>query len=131
MQPVSLSIIIPAKDEAENLPDLLDEIATSLNGTTYEIVVVDDGSSDTSWSGRTLSVASGHSSSAPRQPIKKWTTQPAVGRLVDIVGMLWFSGAAACPGNLHAASLFIAPTRCQKDKLKTEREMKAKPVSFL
>lgn len=50
MQPVQLSVIISAKDEAENLPDLLDEIAVSLNGTAYEIVVVDDGSSDNTWS---------------------------------------------------------------------------------
>ncbi|HSH49379.1 MAG TPA: glycosyltransferase family 2 protein [Halomonas sp.] len=54
MQPVSLSVIIPAKDEAENLPGLLDEIALSLSGTayasSYEIIVVDDGSSDNSWS---------------------------------------------------------------------------------
>mgnify|MGYP002735273826 CR=1 FL=1 len=50
MQPVQLSVIIPAKNEAENLPDLLDEIAISLHGITHEIVVVDDGSSDNTWS---------------------------------------------------------------------------------
>lgn len=50
MRPLFLSVIIPARDEVENLPSLLDEIATSLSGIAYEIVVVDDGSSDDSWS---------------------------------------------------------------------------------
>nr|WP_298411822.1 glycosyltransferase family 2 protein [uncultured Halomonas sp.] len=44
-----LSIIIPAKDEAGNLPQLLDEIATALADEEYEILVVDDGSTDTTW----------------------------------------------------------------------------------
>nr|WP_298410895.1 glycosyltransferase family 2 protein [uncultured Halomonas sp.] len=44
-----LSIIIPAKDEAGNLPQLLDEIATALPDEEYEILVVDDGSTDATW----------------------------------------------------------------------------------
>nr|WP_298379353.1 glycosyltransferase family 2 protein [uncultured Halomonas sp.] len=44
-----LSIIIPAKDEAGNLPQLLDEIATALPDEEYEILVVDDGSTDETW----------------------------------------------------------------------------------
>ncbi|SHF68527.1 dolichol-phosphate mannosyltransferase [Modicisalibacter ilicicola DSM 19980] len=50
----SLSILIPAKDEAGNLPQLLDEIAAALSQENYaqadyEILVVDDGSTDATW----------------------------------------------------------------------------------
>jgi dolichol-phosphate mannosyltransferase len=43
-----LSVVLPVFDEAENLPILLGEIATSLDptGWSYEIVAVDDGSRD-------------------------------------------------------------------------------------
>ena len=42
-----LSVVIPAHNEAENLPQLLNEIRASLAGMeSYEVVVVDDGSSD-------------------------------------------------------------------------------------
>ncbi len=44
-----LSILIPAKDEAGNLPALLDEIQLALPDTDYEILVVDDASSDGTW----------------------------------------------------------------------------------
>lgn len=45
----SLSIIIPAKDEEGNLLQLLDEIAAALPEEEYEILVVDDGSTDATW----------------------------------------------------------------------------------
>jgi glycosyltransferase involved in cell wall biosynthesis len=41
-----VSAVIPAKNEAENLPDLVAEIHAALAGRDYEIVVVDDGSTD-------------------------------------------------------------------------------------
>jgi dolichol-phosphate mannosyltransferase len=41
-----ISIVIPAKDEAENLGALVDEIATALAGDSFEVIVVDDGSTD-------------------------------------------------------------------------------------
>ena len=45
----SLSIVIPARNEAENLPSLLDEIAAALTAEQdYEIIVVDDASTDDS-----------------------------------------------------------------------------------
>jgi glycosyltransferase involved in cell wall biosynthesis len=44
--PPDISIIIPAKDEAENLPILIDEIAQALTGRQFEVIVIDDGSSD-------------------------------------------------------------------------------------
>ncbi|KAA0015767.1 glycosyltransferase family 2 protein [Salinicola corii] len=45
-----LSILIPAKDEAGNLSTLLDEIAAALASTDYEVIVVDDASTDDTWS---------------------------------------------------------------------------------
>jgi dolichol-phosphate mannosyltransferase len=48
---IAISILIPARNEAENLPALLTEITTALSGRNdYEIVVVDDGSSDETFS---------------------------------------------------------------------------------
>jgi len=44
-----VSIVIPAKDEAGNLPALLDEVDAALVGTDYEVLVVDDASQDGSW----------------------------------------------------------------------------------
>ncbi|HEU4522582.1 MAG TPA: glycosyltransferase family 2 protein [Thermoanaerobaculia bacterium] len=45
-----LSVVFPVYNEEENVPILLDEIARALSGRgwTYEIVAVDDGSSDRS-----------------------------------------------------------------------------------
>lgn len=42
----AVSIVVPAKDEAENLAELIEEIRSALDGRDYEIVVVDDGSTD-------------------------------------------------------------------------------------
>ena len=41
-----ISVVVPAKDERENLPALIDEIAAALSGRAFEILVVDDGSAD-------------------------------------------------------------------------------------
>ena len=40
------SVVVPARNEAKNLDFLLDEIAQSLDGRRFEIIVVDDGSTD-------------------------------------------------------------------------------------
>lgn len=47
MQAPQLSVVIPARNEADNLADVIDEIVTALAGRSFEIVVVDDGSTDT------------------------------------------------------------------------------------
>jgi len=44
-----VSVIVPARDEAENLHSLLDEIAAALVGIDYEVLVIDDGSVDGTW----------------------------------------------------------------------------------
>lgn len=48
---MDLSLVIPIKDERENLPELLKEIESAISptGFSYEIIVVDDGSRDGSW----------------------------------------------------------------------------------
>ncbi|MFC3283696.1 glycosyltransferase family 2 protein [Litchfieldella rifensis] len=44
-----LSVIVPARDEADNLTALLDEIERALGTLDHEVLVVDDGSRDRSW----------------------------------------------------------------------------------
>ncbi|MBV4491381.1 glycosyltransferase family 2 protein [Pseudomonas oryzicola] len=44
--PLELSVLIPARNEADNLPALLQEIRTALATQDYEVLVVDDGSRD-------------------------------------------------------------------------------------
>ncbi|WP_299470709.1 glycosyltransferase family 2 protein [uncultured Roseibium sp.] len=43
---LAVTVVVPAKDEAQNLPILLDEIEAALQGRAFEVIVVDDGSSD-------------------------------------------------------------------------------------
>ncbi|HEO70925.1 MAG TPA: glycosyltransferase [Candidatus Hydrogenedentes bacterium] len=45
-----LSIVVPVYNEAESLPILCDEIAVAMAGRRYEIIFVDDGSTDASFS---------------------------------------------------------------------------------
>lgn len=44
-----LSIVVPLFNEAESLPELMAWIARVLHGRNYEVVFVDDGSTDDSW----------------------------------------------------------------------------------
>ncbi|MDJ1468957.1 glycosyltransferase family 2 protein [Cytophagaceae bacterium DM2B3-1] len=46
-----ISVVIPAKDESESLPELCEWIARVMkaNAFTYEVIVIDDGSTDDSW----------------------------------------------------------------------------------
>lgn len=48
---MDLSIVIPLKDEEESLPELAEWIrkVCDLNAYSYEMIMVDDGSSDSSW----------------------------------------------------------------------------------
>src|SRR2546425_8914138 len=43
---VELSLVIPVYNERDNLAPLLEEIAAALRGASYEVVAVDDGSTD-------------------------------------------------------------------------------------
>lgn len=42
----SISVVIPCRNEADNLAFLLDEVEAALAGRDHEIIVVDDGSTD-------------------------------------------------------------------------------------
>ena len=44
--PIDLSLVIPVYNERDSLPLLVEEIERALNGRRYEIVAVDDGSTD-------------------------------------------------------------------------------------
>jgi glycosyltransferase involved in cell wall biosynthesis len=48
---MNLSIVVPLKDEEESIPELCSWIkkVVDSNGYTYEIILVDDGSTDMSW----------------------------------------------------------------------------------
>ena len=48
---VDVSVLVPAKDEAENLPLFMElaEAAFRGSGALYEVIVVDDGSADDTW----------------------------------------------------------------------------------
>jgi glycosyltransferase involved in cell wall biosynthesis len=48
---VDVSVLVPAKDEAENLPLFMEQARDAFEGSPlrYEVVVVDDGSDDDTW----------------------------------------------------------------------------------
>ncbi|HUF64442.1 MAG TPA: glycosyltransferase family 2 protein [Gemmatimonadaceae bacterium] len=48
---VDVSVLVPARDEAENLPLFMEQAAEAFEGerAVYEVIVVDDGSSDDTW----------------------------------------------------------------------------------
>jgi glycosyltransferase involved in cell wall biosynthesis len=50
--PVDVSVLVPARDEAENLPQFMDLCAKAFATARarYEVIVIDDGSKDATWS---------------------------------------------------------------------------------
>src|SRR5437016_13493567 len=44
--PVDLSLVVPVYNERDSLPVLVEEVGRALAGRSYEIVAVDDGSTD-------------------------------------------------------------------------------------
>lgn len=50
--PIRVSVLVPAKDEAENLPLFMEQAAAAFAGFAhgYEVIVIDDGSEDATWS---------------------------------------------------------------------------------
>jgi glycosyltransferase involved in cell wall biosynthesis len=49
--PVDVSVLVPAKDEAENLPLFIEQAAVAFASSPhrFEVIVVDDGSADRTW----------------------------------------------------------------------------------
>ena len=48
-QGLKLSIVVPLYNEEDSLPELVDQIIQSLPTTYFELIFVDDGSTDNSW----------------------------------------------------------------------------------
>jgi len=48
---LDVSVLVPAKDEAANLPEFLEQMNSAFRGSevTFEVIVIDDGSVDGSW----------------------------------------------------------------------------------
>lgn len=48
---IDVSVLVPAKDEAENLPLFMEQAAATFAAAaeSYEVIVIDDGSSDRTW----------------------------------------------------------------------------------
>ena len=48
---MDLSLVIPVKEESENLPELMKEIWAAIEptGMEFEVIVIDDGSRDNTW----------------------------------------------------------------------------------
>ena len=49
MTTTQLSLVVPVKDEEDNLAPLYEEIAATLDRWRWELILVDDGSNDGSW----------------------------------------------------------------------------------
>lgn len=51
MQKIDISVVVPLYNEEESLPELCDWISRVMNshGFSYEVILVDDGSNDSSW----------------------------------------------------------------------------------
>ena len=49
---MNISVVVPSYNESESLPELcswIDKVLMTSNSFTYEIIIVDDGSTDDSW----------------------------------------------------------------------------------
>ena len=48
---MDLSLVIPVKEESENLPELMKEIWAAIEptGMEFEVIIIDDGSRDNTW----------------------------------------------------------------------------------
>ncbi len=46
---IDISVVVPARDEAESIPALVAETALALEGMSWEMIIVDDGSRDATW----------------------------------------------------------------------------------
>jgi glycosyltransferase involved in cell wall biosynthesis len=89
-QDIRVSLVVPVKDEAENLPQLVEEIAAALAGDRFELIIVDDGSTD--------ATAAVVSQLARRYPfLRNWAHDQTYGKSAAIL-----TGVRAAGGELIA-----------------------------
>ncbi len=86
-----ISIVIPCKNEAENIPPLLDEIAEHLAGRDIEVIIVNDGSTDD-----TAAVLSAEASARPF-PVRHLRHETSVGQSLSLR-----TGVLAAKGDIIA-----------------------------
>jgi glycosyltransferase involved in cell wall biosynthesis len=84
-----VSVVVPAYNEAESLEELVRETAVALAGIPYEMIIVDDGSSDGTWE-----VLAGLSGSVPLTGIRLSSNQGKAAALA--------AGFAQCRGQFVA-----------------------------
>jgi glycosyltransferase involved in cell wall biosynthesis len=84
-----VSVVVPAYNEAESLEELVRETAAALSGIRYELIIVDDGSSDGTWE-----VLAGLSGSGPVTGIRLSSNQGKAAALA--------AGFAQCRGHFVA-----------------------------
>jgi glycosyltransferase involved in cell wall biosynthesis len=84
-----VSVVVPAYNEALSLVELVQETAAALAGIPYEMIIVDDGSSDGTWE-----VITGLSGSAPLSGIRLSSNQGKAAALA--------AGFAQCRGRFVA-----------------------------
>ncbi|UDL91120.1 glycosyltransferase family 2 protein [Mesorhizobium sp. PAMC28654] len=86
-----ISIVIPCRNEAANLPLLLDEIGAAMTGRTFEVIVVNDGSTD-----ETTAVLAAQASIRPF-PLRHLRHEKSAGQSLSLR-----SGAWAARGDIVA-----------------------------
>lgn len=86
-----ISIVIPCKNEAENIPPLLDEVAEHLAGRDIEVIVVNDGSTDNT------SAVLAEQASARSFPVRHIRHEASVGQSLSLR-----SGVLAAKGDIIA-----------------------------
>src|SRR5215813_11170733 len=72
-----LSVVSPTLNEAENVPHLVEQLQTALQGIDYEILIVDDNSPDRTWA-----VAEEISAGNPRVRAIRRMNEPGLGMAV-------------------------------------------------
>ncbi len=78
-----VSIVIPCRNEAKNLPLLLEEIGAAMNGRSFEVIVVDDGSTDD-----TPDVLAGQAASRPF-PVRHVRHEQSCGQSLAVRSGAW------------------------------------------
>jgi len=110
---LELSVIIPAKDEQDNVKPLIDEICTALRGVlAFEIIYIDDGSQDATYA-RLKSLCDGnypelrpirHRFSVGQSAAIYSGVQQASGRLIVTLDADGQNNPADIPGMLNEAN---------------------------